>query len=156
MDANTPLGQAQDWLRGQLDEGAVCPCCTQFARVYKRALSSAGARTVILLWRHHGLQFGNVPDLLKTYAPDIAHQGGYTVLGAHWGLIEEAPERREDGGRAGWWRCTELGRAWIQGETTIPHKARLYNGRCLGLTGDPRTVHQALGTKFNLKTLMES
>ena len=32
------LDEAKAWLRDQVDDGAHCPCCGQFAKVYKRRI----------------------------------------------------------------------------------------------------------------------
>lgn len=72
----------------------------------------------------------------------------------HWGLIEEEPIVRPDGGRAGWWRITPFGQQFVLGNSTVPKYARLYDGRCLGLEGVPVTIRDCLGTKFNYADLM--
>ena len=85
----------------------------------------------------------------------VPHQGGYGTLGHYWGLMEQADGQREDGSnRVGWWRLTMLGQEFVMRRTTVPQYARVYNGRCLGLVGDPVDIRTALGTKFNYDDLM--
>jgi len=148
------LEEARNWLRARVEDGAECPCCTQFAKVYKRKLTSCGARTLIRMWRDSGLEWVHVPTLLKTQLPDIAHQGGYATLGQHWRLIVESPDEREDGGRVGWWRVTELGERFVREQVTIQKYARLYDGRCMNLVGSEISIKDALGTKFDYNELM--
>ena len=72
----------------------------------------------------------------------------------YWGLLEEELELRPDGGRAGWWRVTELGEWFVLKEATVPRYARIYDNRCLSLVGDQVSITDALGTKFNYDDLM--
>lgn len=149
------LSGAQDWLRERVESGASCPCCTQYAKVYRRRLTSVGARTMIRMWRESEGGWVHVPTLLKNQLPGIAHQGGYATLGQHWQLIAESPEEREDGGRVGWWRLTRLGESFVHCETTISKYVRIYDGRCLSLSGSPVSIVDALGTKFDYGELMD-
>ena len=94
------------------------------------------------------------PRLLKEQLPGIAHQGGYATLGQHWELISESPEEREDGGRVGWWRLTRLGERFVRQDYTIRKYARIYDGRCLGLSGELVSITDSLGSRFNYNELM--
>jgi len=90
------------------------------------------------------------------HVPTITRMGGDTCKMVYWELIEEESSRRADGGRAGYWAVTPKGRDWILGNITVPQYARIYNGRCQGLTGNERTIVQALGKKFNYRELMNA
>lgn len=149
------LGDARAGLRElAMNGGAKCPCCRQLAKVYRRNLTSVAARAVGALYRDHGRDFGHMPSVARRHLRDVAHQGGYLVLGAHWGLIEEERELRPDGGRTGWWRITDLGEAWVRGHAAVPKYAHVYDGRCLKVDGDPVTIEDALGEKFSYAELM--
>lgn len=141
-----PLGDARTQLRGLIEDGWTCPCCTQFAKVYRRKVNSTNARSLITLYRHGGTHFTHAPSL-----PGDTHEISQM---AWWGLVEEEKVMRPDGGRAGWWRITPEGKDWVIGLSTIPKYARVYDHRCLGLTGDPVTIMDALGSKFRLDDLM--
>ncbi|MDQ3307565.1 MAG: hypothetical protein M3499_04290 [Actinomycetota bacterium] len=150
----TTLAEAQDWLRERLDEGAACPCCTQLAKVYRRKINAVSARALIALYRL-GPGFHHMPTIARTHLTDVAHQGGYLTLSQHWRLIEEELELRDDGGRAGWWRITDLGARFTLNQIRLPKYARIYDGRCLGLIGEPQGIRDALGTKFDYRNLMD-
>lgn len=148
------LARAREVLRPLASDGADCPLCKQHVKVYRRKLTAAAARAVIALYQEHGLDFGHLPTVAQQRLPEIAHQGGYLVLGAHWSLISEERHARPDTGRAGYWRVTALAEQWLRGETTVPKYARIYDGRCLGLDGDLVTVDDVLGERFDLRALM--
>jgi hypothetical protein len=144
------LGEAREWLREQLaDKGAPCPCCTQLSKVYHRPLYGAMAAGLITCYQQHHREWFH----MRT-ATDY-HGGDHSKL-RYWGLIEEELELRPDGGRAGWWRITEDGVAFVLGQTAVPRHARVYDGKCLGLDDSKGlvTVRDVLGDKFDYDDLM--
>ena len=142
------LGRTRAWLRARVETGSGCPCCEQFAKVYRRKITGSAAWALIQMWRAGGHDLVHVPTLLRRVTADESKL-------AYWGLTRSSEIRRDDGGKAGWWAVTELGRAWIYREATVPTYARVYDGRVLNLEGDPRTIVEALGTRFNYRELME-
>lgn len=145
------LGDAREWLRQRVDNGVHCPCCTQFAKVYRRKVTSWMARSLIGVYRASGQDWCHVATDVRW----VMGQGGMWATLRFWNLIEEERALRSDGGRAGWWRVTPVGVAFLHGRITIPKYARLYDGRLLGLDGDQRiSIHDALGSKFNYEELM--
>ena len=145
-DAMT-LAEARDELRRLVDDGYRCPLCTQFAKVYRRKLNSGMARSLIRMWRKAGLDWINVPDQIGARSREEGKL-------RYWGLVEEADVEREDGGRAGWWRVTREGARFVTGKITVPKYARIYDGRCLGLHGEPVTIRDCLGERFDYAELM--
>lgn len=144
------LGEARKWVtQAAQDGGVTCPCCTQLAKVYRRPLGAAMAYGLIRAYR----KAGRVPFHMPTVLDHIA--GDHAKL-RYWGLIEEEPIRRADGGRAGWWQVTELGEQFIHRTKAVPKYALIFDGRLLRLdtSGGYVTVTQALGQKFNWAELM--
>lgn len=141
------LVEAQEWLRRRVDDGEQCPCCTQFAKVYRRAINAGMAWSLVQMYRAARLEWQHIPT---TVGGRSREEGKLR----YWGLVEEELERREDGGRAGYWRVTGKGEDWLYGRTTVPRYARIYDARCLGLVGDPTTLQDALGRPFDLQELM--
>jgi hypothetical protein len=142
------LREARDELRGLVEEGETCPCCKQFAKVYRFGINSAISQGLISMYRKGGRDW--------VYVPDLKLPGGHMLKFRFWGIIEKPPELKRDDGsaRVGVWRLTELGEAWVRCEATVPSHARIYNNRCLGLVGDPITIREALGKKFRYDELM--
>lgn len=143
------LADARKYLKGKLlNGGGKCPLCTQLAKVYKRQINAGMACSLINMYRSFGLDFGYVPEL-----PAKSREEGKLV---HWGLVAEAQEPRPDGGRAGWWRVTEKGEAFILSGLTVPKYILIYDSRFLGYD-DPAeqiSIRDALTEKFNLEDLM--
>jgi hypothetical protein len=147
-DDDTTLGTARDWLRARVEEGAYCPCCTQFAKVYKRKITSPMARGLIKQHRLVGRDYAHSAELVKSETHEFSQL-------SWWGLVEELAERRGDGGKAGWWRITELGNLFVRNLAQLPKYARVYDGRRLNLViGERVSIQGALGTKFDYSDLM--
>jgi hypothetical protein len=147
-----PLGEARDVLRMMVKEGTRCPLCTQHAQVYPWKLYSTAAYALILFYKLGAAdRFVHSRELKDRYA----HKGqGDASRLNHWKLVVQESERRPDGGRSGWWMLTEHGVRFALGQDTIPTHAHVYDGRCLKLEGEPVTIEQALGKKFNYRELM--
>jgi hypothetical protein len=149
IDDNRPLGEARDWLRERIDDGEACPCCGQFAKVYRRTINSGMA--VLLLALYRAAQPG---EWVKV--PSLGGQGGDITKCRYWELIEPQPDLTRDDGsnRTGWWRLTYRGVEFILDRLAVPKYARVYDGRLLNLTGPPVTIRDALGARFNYDELM--
>jgi hypothetical protein len=144
------LGEAREWLRGAAQSGgAACPCCTQLTKVYRRPLNAAMAYGLIRAYRQVNRELFHMPTVLNHIAGDHAKL-------RYWGLIEEEPVRRDDGGRAGWWQITDRGEQFVRGTLKVPKYALIFDGRLLRLdeTGGYVTITDALGKKFDWTELM--
>lgn len=148
MKDDVTLGEAREWLRERVDDGAECPCCEQYAKVYRRKLTSSIARVLISMWRNNRNGW--------VYLPAIRSAGQDEVIARFWYLIERDDTVREDGSkRTGWWRLTDLGVGFIHNEVKLPKYARIYNNRLLNL--DPTetvSIVDVLGAKFDYGELM--
>lgn len=143
------LAEAKVELRQLVDGGHECPLCTQLAKVYRRKVNAGMARSLIEMYRVGGLEreWVHVPTQIGARSREEGKL-------AYWGLVEEETAKREDGGRAGYWRVTEKGVQFVRARIKVPKYARVYDGRCLSLTGDEVTIREALGSKFNYDELM--
>lgn len=144
-EGNDSLDSARQWLRARLDDGERCPCCTQFAKVYRRKIYSTMARTLIAMWRRGSTtEWLDINDVRKSL--DLKGGGDGTKM-RYWDLIEAHPDLPL-------WRVTSLGEQWVRDTITVPRYARIYDNRCLSLVGDPVTIREALGVRFNYNDLM--
>lgn len=164
----------RDRLHDKLDEGDHCPTCMQWAKRYRRPLTSAMAYGLVLVareqqrnskdpYRHTFTQHGmdikgewlHVENFLKNYPSIPASLRGDFAKLRHWGLVEQAWGKRPDGStRNGYYRVTDLGFAFVGGRVSVASHAVLYNGECQGLTGEPITIKQALGKEFDYDEIM--
>lgn len=151
FNSEMTLHEARTALRKLVEAGADCPCCTQFAKVYRRKLNSGMAYALIKFYRVCGCSWGYKPDVLRGVGAAARDES----LLRYWGLIEEDERLREDGSsRNGWWRVTSRGEKFVFRELSVHSHAHVYNGRCLKLSGEHILIDRALGNKFNYAELM--
>lgn len=141
------LGAARAQLRELVDDGHECPCCRQFAKVYRRRIHAGMARDLIRFDRAAGDDWAHLPTAVPV-------RGGDFCKLRYWGLVEEEIARREDGGRAGFWRMTEAGALFVRERVRVPSHVRLYDGRKLGLDGDLVSIRDCLPNPFDYDELM--
>jgi hypothetical protein len=143
------MEEGRQWTRERADAGVPCPCCTQFVKVYTRPINSGMAHALIQMWKHAGTEWFYLPNITSRW------QGRDEACLKYWGLIEELQEKRDDGGRKGWWRVTERGQEFVKRSLRVQKYARIYDNRVLSLTGEMITIVDALGEKFNYQELMD-
>lgn len=178
------VSDVKRWLRVTAPKGAICPCCKQHVKIYRRVLGSQMARWLIWLVRTwetllpergiHPRPAAQLHDRLSPEGPDHrdwwidikqspVRGGDYAKL-VHWGLIEqketELPRKhRTDGARpkdSGLWRPTCKGIDFVHRRIAVPSHVVLYKNQLLGVGEDPIRIHQALGKKFDYEQLMRA
>lgn len=142
------LNQTRAFLREHMrGNGAICPSCEQAVKVYRRKLNSTLARALIQLYRH-----GGEHDFI--HAPSLPGDTHEMSQASWWGLIFDEGQRREDGGRAGFWKLSERGVRFVLGQGRIEEHAVIYNGRCVALEGQAVSILDSLGARFDYAELM--
>lgn len=147
------LAQAKADLDDKIEDGTRCECCGQFAKVYKRKLTTTTAASLIKLYVMCGTDYFHLPRVLV----DAGRQQADETKTAYWGLIERRPadDQEHPGKHHGIWRITEKGVDFIHGRLSIPKYALIYNNTVLGFDdADMVDIEDALGTKFNYRELM--
>lgn len=125
-----------------------CIVCNQHSKIYDRKIFTTMARHLIVAYRKHGTDW-----FMKNRT--IKDQSGNWGKLALWGLIEEDTRRKEDGGRSGQWRVTELGERFALGLVRVPRTIRTYNAEIWEVILDPTvSIQDALGDEFNYNELM--
>lgn len=141
------IATGKQWLRTRLDAGANCPLCGQHAKTYRRKINAGMARSLIHIYRIGGTGWVHV----RAIGAQSREEGKL----AYWGLLEEQRATGLHGGRAGYWRLTPKGIAFVRGHLKVPKYVHVYDGRVLGFDGTQMVdIKDALGTKFNYTDLM--
>ena len=155
--------EAQAYVNSHLHagKGISCPCCEQYAKVYKRTVNSAMAR--LLIWLHRKRQqeyrWYNIHEF-----PLIQGRrgGGDFAKLAYWGLVKSYDQEVENGTQSsspyslgsGRWKIEPDGSDFVANTALIRKYANVYNGKLLGLSGDMIGISTCLGTHFSLEELM--
>jgi len=135
-----------------------CPCCDRVTKIYKRHLHHSTCRTLIDIYKLSAAYKQNLySDHEWVHVSQLKIVSQDFHIAKHWFLIEQKPKEPDNKRKktSGYWRITEKGRAFICGEISIPEWVHTYNKQVLGFTGDPVSMQDCLGEKFDYKQLME-
>lgn len=151
------LEEAKEWLRKEIFEsGAPCPCCSQFAKVYRRNFNSSMAYAIIVFAKNMKVgEWTNIPEFLtKGNHTPIIRSREWSRL-QNWGLIEASSGLREDGAKeSGVYRLTQLGKDFAAGKVEVSEAVYMYDERVLSSDEKKISIRDALGTKFDYAELM--
>ncbi len=144
------LAEARQTVRAGWRKGVLCPCCGQMVKLYKRKMYATMIRDLIALYHLRHDMFHHVTDFCSKKAG-----GGDFAKLRYWGLVEEStipgkPHKR----KAGFWKITEIGIAFVEGRAFRPQYVLVYNQHARFYEGDNVNVEQALGEDFNYQELM--
>lgn len=160
LSKDCTLEEAKQWLRARFEDGAECPCCTQFVKLYKRKLNSSMALAAVYIYKyfqsHQSAEWLHVPSYLSRITTGATVRGGDWAKLRYWGLIEDQKGVRTDGSeRVGNYRITNNGKLFVAGDLRVPKHMFLYNGE-LQKRRDTETtsIEEALGEKFSYSELM--
>lgn len=133
---------------GKRAGGVTCPCCDQFAKVYRRKLNSAQARLLISFYRRRREEWVHIGEL--------GLNGGDAGKLALYGLLESRLSDRPDGNPAsGFWRITPRGCAFVEGSVRVPEHVFVYNGEAVGFSSTLVGIGDALGRPFRYEEVMQ-
>jgi hypothetical protein len=142
LDDYVTLGEARQWLRDRVAKGAECPCCTQYAKIYRRKLNSGMAISLIRMYRAGGTGWVDV-----TIEIPARHREEGKLR--YWDLVEPGTTR-------GVWKVTPKGEEFVKEEIKVPSHVDIYDDKMLRLVGDPIGIRDALGSKFDYEELMST
>jgi len=145
------LQEAKAWLKQKAVDGAQCPCCNQYVRIYKRRINAGMARWLINLYKMPR-EFQHIASIYKFGRHSVSGTD-YTVM-KYWDLIQQKVNEDEDKKHSGWWRITDKGEQFVERRTAVLSHAHIYNSRLINFVGDRVTIDQCLGKKFSYQELM--
>lgn len=156
------LKHLKQWFQGRLNDGAICPVCDRYAKIYNRKLNANMADILICIYkidRKDEPENGwfRVTEAVLEYKRNSLNQE-YSKL-RWWGLLEQKRQAKEDGNPcSGYWRITDRGRDFVRMKAVVPRTILMFNNKFLGFEKqtDTITINQALGDKFDYNELMRS
>lgn len=128
-----------------------CPVCDAKCKMYKRKLNAGMVRSLLAIRRK--LREGNGEDgwlhVSKAFLEDKenAVAGEYSKL-RFWNLLEEKSSN------SGWWRLTEFGEQFVQGNVSVPKHAYIYHNELWGVGEELTDIIEAAEDKFDYHELM--
>lgn len=152
------LRQAREKYFSNLREGATCPCCDRYGKIYKRKLNSSMARSLIAFYVRDRAQPRKWVHALRLLQPLLPGSGDYAKL-SKWDLLEEKYGDKDDGNPDnGYYRITGKGRQFVEGKIGLPKHIYIYNDQKVQVDGvdELTNIRKALGDAFNYDELMAS
>jgi hypothetical protein len=148
------LEEAKQVLRDGWQKGVICPCCTQFVKLYKRPMYATQAYSLIRLYKlcQEDYTYHHITKLM----PAQSSGGGDMAKLVYWGLIEEMPKDEETNEKrtSGYWRITRKGTDFVEGSTTVKSHIKIFDGEFYGFMGKEVSIRDVLGKKFDYEELM--
>jgi len=150
----TMLKEAQTYIQENRNKGTQCPCCDQFAKVYKRTITSTMARWLIELVRNYEKN-PEFQSVASSWSLDINRGTGDCAKLLYWGLVERKPlEPNSQKKSSGYWRPTQRGMDFVYDNLKVEKYARIYNKDLLGFTGNLISIKDSLKSHFDYNELM--
>lgn len=134
-----------NWDMAIKGDGAFCPCCGKWGKVYKYKLSQHLAlclRWIVI----HANKDGWV-DVQNTAPRWMLKSKTYPLL-AHWEMIESQSKR------SGVWRATTRGVAFASGIATAPESVYVYDAGNWGFADEEVSFRGCFGRHFDFDEMM--
>lgn len=136
------------------DWEAVCPCCGEVTRKYRRALNSGMARTLIWLVQEWEPQRSDWINVQATAPKYVLTSNEIGKLGS-WGLAEQLPSDDKRKRKSGVWRPTRLGVEFVYRRVPVWSHAIFCNREIEKFEGKLIDIRHALGRRFDYDELMK-
>lgn len=146
------LEDAINYIKNNVNDGVVCPCCNRYTKQYKRKLNSGMAYALIIIY---GISKKNeyIHITHKKFPPTTLEHSKLR----YWGLLEGKGKDEDinyERENIGYWRITDKGRKFVKNKISVPERIILYNGEFNGFEGKNINIIDALKNKFNYDELM--
>lgn len=147
------LEETKSELSKQLEKGAICECCGQFAKLYTRSITSAMAMALIVFTNktyEKGFdRYVHVENFFKNQNVPASIRGDFPKL-RFWNLIKPDKERE------GFYCATLEGYQFVNNEILVQSHVRIYNNKTYGFRGDLVAIQHCLKNKFDYDKLMDN
>jgi len=150
------LEEAKQEVRDGRDIGITCPCCGQFAKTYRRKITSAMAYGLALMYNRKSHDYVHVEGFLKKIPNLPSSIRGDIAKLRHWGLIEAKAGEKEDGNPSnGYYKITGFGKLFVEKDAKAVKYIYLYNNKVVGSSDEMCTFTECLGQKFNYNEVVK-
>lgn len=153
------LEDAKAWVEANIDEGVICPCCTQKTKRWRRYLYASPVLFLIVLVRHFRKtgEFTHIKKVHKecaTRCPELNMHGGDNAKLVLWGMIKSERNDDETKRTSGMWKPTQVGMDFADGKLSAPRIAVEFQMELYGFEGEEIFIREACRKKFDYSELM--
>jgi hypothetical protein len=151
IDLATVVALREEWRRAIEGDGAECPCCARWGKVYPRHINETMARS--LIWLCAAPLTGDWVYVPATAPRWLVRSNQLPTL-RWWDLVERAASDDKIKKHSGLWRPTQLGRDFAEGKITVPKTVYTYNGTRERYGDKMTTINACFGTHFSYQDVM--
>lgn len=121
------LTEAKELLQSQISNGAICPCCGRYTKIYRRKINSGMAKFLKALYNLNQInqKSYSASYVLKTMVSP-ANSLDYGVL-VHFGLIKKVCANQ--------YEITQLGKEFVEGKSPAPKYVYVQNNVLVDKSG---------------------
>lgn len=140
----------------ELKKGQMCPCCTQWAQMYKYSFhgTMASALVHIYIATKNGIVDDEGYLHVENYLVSLGEKPSKHGKLRYWGLIEQKNNGDSSKKHSGEWRLTQKGLDFVEGRISVPRCAWLFNSQCYGFEGEEVFIDNISSKKFNYTKMM--
>lgn len=154
MSTGVLLKDAQSEMVKKLKAGTECPCCGQFAKMYKLTISAGMARALIWICQQSGPERAWVA--VEEKGPRWLLRSRSHAKLRHWNLLERRENLSTKKRHSGIYRPSIEGQLFVEGKLRVFKNRWLYNNKCRGADGEQISIEDCLGEPFDFSKLMEA
>lgn len=146
------------WQKGiKGKDGATCPCCERFGKVYTRSINRSIAQSLKWMYifsKDHGV--GVWADMREDAPQQSIRANEYTKL-LSWRLAEKmSVEPGSSQKNTGMYRITQKGIDFVEGSVMVPKNVFIYNNEVLGVSEELIDFQSCLDEYFDYQELMRT
>ena len=138
-----------EWVSAIHGEGARCPCCDRWGKIYPRHFNASMAKALIWLVGE-GFDWTDVPNT----APKWLTRTNQLPTVRWWGLIERQSPKTPAAKHSGMWKPTLRGWRFVHGLITVPETVYTYNAHVVRYSDKNIFIRDAFKTNFDYEQVM--
>lgn len=151
------LDEAKQYVQEHKEKGTTCPCCGQFAKIYKRKITSTMAKMLVNLYKRENKikPITHYSDLTNNL---INKQSGDFAKLRFWDLIEKVDFTDPTGEKksSGYWRITPLGKQFVEKKVALIERVHVFDNEVIKTSGAQVFIDQCFKTNFDYTELMNA
>jgi hypothetical protein len=143
------------WRNAIEHDGAHCPVCDRWGKIYPRSINISMAKSLIWLCSAKADESGwvNVP----VDGPQWVVRTNQLSTLRWWGLVERRPNTDDDKRKhSGFWKATQIGLDFVTKNTRVPKKVFTYNGYVEGTSLETVAIEDCFKEMFDYQDVMKT
>jgi len=145
----------EEWRKSIEGDGAHCPTCDRWGRIYGRSINRTMANS--LMWLSLAPTDNEDWVDIPSIAPRWLVRSNQLPTLKWWGLVERRPNGKDSKNKhSGMWRITQLGIDFVYGKVSIPKKVFTYNDVVQSVSPENVFIKDCFKDYFDYRDLMNS